>query len=182
MAYLPQYFGIDPIEESIHEFFRAFEIYCNVKNVSVEHRPTLLDLLIGDPAKLAYDQAIINGGPDGIVNPNILPPAAPDAQPAAVAQADLAIHNAHRDRYNNRKNWLINHFHGTEEQLAVREVMNSMFMVAGESPKQFYIRIAAQARKSGLPVDAIETITEFTWMKGLPKDIAIHVQSFPTQT
>jgi hypothetical protein len=59
--------------------------------------------------------------------------------------------------------------------------MNSMFMVTGESPKQFYIRIAAQARKSGLPADAINTIAEFTWMKGLPKDIAIHVQSFPTQ-
>src|SRR4051812_23128283 len=170
MAYLLQYFGYDPIEESIHKFFRAFEIYCNVKNISVEHRPTLLDSLIGEPTKLAYDQAILDGGPNGIVNPVIPPPAAQDAAAAAVAQAELNIHNAYRDHYVNRKNWLINHFHGAEEQLAVREVINSMSMVSGESPKQFYIQIGAQVRKSGLPADAIETITEFTWMKGLPKD------------
>jgi hypothetical protein len=182
MAYLPQYFGFDPIEESIHDFFRTFEIYCNVKNISLENRPTLLDSLIGEPAKLAYDQAIVNGAPNGIENPIIPAPPAPDAAAAAAALANNAIRNAYQNRYTNRKNWLINHFHGAEEQLAVREVMNNMFMATGESPKQFYIRISAQARKSGLPANAIDTIAEFTWMKGLPKDITIHVQSFPTQT
>jgi hypothetical protein len=66
MSYPPQYFGFDPIEESIHDFFRNFEIYCNVKNVSLENRYRLLDALIGEPAKLAYDQAILDGAPNGI--------------------------------------------------------------------------------------------------------------------
>jgi hypothetical protein len=119
MAYPPQYFGFDPIEEPIHDFFRNFEIYCNVKNVSLENRSQLLDSLIGDPAKLAYDQAIINGDPDGIENPVIPAPAAPDALPAAIALADRNIRAAYQARYDNRKTWLINRFHGPEEQLAV---------------------------------------------------------------
>ena len=175
MAYPLQYFGFDPIKESIYDFFHSFEIYCNIKNVSVENRSILLDSLIGEPVKLAYDQVIIDGAPQGIENTVIPAPAAPDAAAAAEAAADRAIHNAYQNHYTNRKTWLINHFHGIKEQLVVREIMNNIFMITGESPKQFYIWISAQARKSGLPADAIDTIAEFTWMKGLPKDIAMHV-------
>src|SRR3954453_7367673 len=57
-----------------------------------------------------------------------------------------------------------------------------MFMLTGKSPRQFYICITTQIRKSGIPADAIEPIMELTWMKGLPQDISMHVQSFPTQT
>src|SRR5215217_799880 len=117
MAYPPQYFGIDPLEEPIHDFFCAFKIYCNVKNISQAHCPTLLDSLIGEPAKLPYEQAIIDGLPNGIANPVIPAPAAPDATPAQTAIADAAIATAYQACYNNRKNWLINHFHGAEEQL-----------------------------------------------------------------
>jgi hypothetical protein len=95
MAFLPQYYGIDPIEESIHDFFSAFEIYCNVKNVSWENRITLLDSVIGDPAKIEYDQAILDGAPNGIAIPDIPPPAAVDAAPNVVAQANREIADAH---------------------------------------------------------------------------------------
>ena len=91
MAYLPQYYGTDPIEEPIHEFIRAFEIYCRVKNIGIEERYGLLDSLIAEPAKTEYDAALAPGVPNGIVSPNIPDEAAQGAAPAAVAAALDAI-------------------------------------------------------------------------------------------
>ena len=81
----------------------------------MENHSVLLDSLIGEPVKLAYDQAIIDRAPQGIENTVIPAPAAPDAAAAAEAAADRVIHNAYQNHYTNRKTWLINHFHGTKE-------------------------------------------------------------------
>ena len=61
----------------------------------MENHSVLLDSLIGEPVKLAYDQVIIDRAPQGIENTVIPAPAAPDTAAAVAALADQAIHNTY---------------------------------------------------------------------------------------
>ena len=119
---------INPINKLIRQFFKDLETYFKAKGIAIIRKHSLLDKLVRYPAKLAYDAAI----GVAIVNPVI---EGNDAVRLQLAE----------DRYTNRKNWLIERYHGPQQQEAIRDAMTTMMQFPDENPAMFYARIATAA-------------------------------------
>src|SRR5215213_10296233 len=120
------FYGVDNLLRPIHHFFQQLEIHFECKGIPHSRRYPILVALLGDPALQEFTAAVADGT---IANPNI------PAEPALAEAAHLA-------RYVARKEWLINRYHGVEEQAAIRAELSSTKMELGESPSTFYARIA----------------------------------------
>src|SRR5690349_4545558 len=99
----PPIFTGDQRSLPIHTFFLKLERWFAINNIGKVRWSSILDNVIEDPAKHAYDAAVLQGVAPGIVDVVIPPIAAPAADEAIVRAADLAIRTAYNNLYTNRK-------------------------------------------------------------------------------
>ncbi len=159
--------GTDTIGKPIQKFFEKLEQWFESKNTLTARRWVILDTRIERPAKHDYDAAILAGG---IVN-------TPYPDQAADVGGILRTDN---ERYVNRKNWLINRYHGEMEQEAIKDAITNMRQGETESPKNFYSRVAIMVEDAGYPDAVRPHQTQSTWLAGLQPAIKMHVLSMPT--
>jgi len=143
----PMFSGRDPLGEPIHDFFEKLELYFAIKNTPLDRRWAILDALIKEPAKRAYDIAI--------TNPGINMPIQGD---------ENAQNQAHTARYAGRKNWLLAQYHTAREQRVLRTVVGAMKQNLSESPRAFYNRLAIAAYKAGYAEAAIPAVLESAFL------------------
>jgi len=138
----PTFSGYDPLREPIRTFFEDLETFFAIKGIAAARRPEILDTLIRDPAKEAYDAAAAAGAHDG---------------------ADAAA------EYLARKNWLIARFHGDDEQRIMRNAIREMAQGISESPRQYYGRVVTAVRQGGYPEAARPVLVESAFIQAFTK-------------
>jgi hypothetical protein len=173
---LPKFSG-SPETIKIQDFFEEFERYCITDDLRNEHWHLLLDAYIVKPAKTAYDLAILD--PAANLHPDIPAGPAANAAPDVAARAEAAIYDAYRNRYLNRRAWLINTHHGEVEQDALKEEIPRMHQGLNEPPSLFYTRLQQAIEDAGYLQATVETIARNAFITALHPDILYQLNMHP---
>src|SRR3954471_22792937 len=107
---LPEYFGYDPMAESIHQFLEDFEDYCVVKNVTAANKVAHLNRAIKYPARTEFTA---NQGAAATFAIRV-------RDPIGDAAAQQAINETN---FTNCETWLCGRFFGPEQQEALQAVI-----------------------------------------------------------
>ena len=153
----PLFNGFDPIDKPIEEFLQAYKRYIAINHIAQNRWADILDTLIEQPAKTAYDAAL---GGNGI---------AADADLAGMDEAATAVE--FQNRFHHRRNWLRETYNGQEQQDIAKDVLEQMCQGIHETPQIFYQRIIGQVRCSGYNAAIMHIIAKQIFMKGIHPDI-----------
>ena len=126
----PIFDGFDPLTRPIDKFITELQRYFVINNMVPGRWTFILDTLIEEPARTAYEAAIAA---------NIIRADVPNLVDAALAQELM-------DRYNARIEWLEETYHDQDHQDLAKDILEGMFQGMNESPQLFYGRIATQVK------------------------------------
>ena len=130
--------------ESVIKYIQEFEYLVVVKLYIAAQQKAVLGASIQGPAKVAYDQVVLLGGAQGIVQ--------------GTGDADF-IRNA--------KEWLRRTYHTADIQQGIRDQIQNMYQGPDEDPQMFSIRINHALSLSGYGAQVSIQLLELTFMNRL---------------
>ena len=169
----------DPGSLDIQGFFRKLERWFLTNDTRNARWYGILDSVIDYPAKANYDAAIILGAAPGIVDAAVPPEAAPGADEAAQRAAHALRETAWRNKYINRKDWLIQTHHGPVEQDRIKTEIPTMKQGLNELPSHFYARVYRAVEDAGYLQATIETLARTVFETALHPEITYHLNMQP---
>ena len=120
----PLFNGFDLIDKPIKEFLQAYKRYIAINHITQDRWADILDTLIKQPAKTAYDAAL---GGHGI---------AADRDLAGMDEAATAVE--FQNHFHHHQNWLRDTYNGQEQQDVAKDVLKQMCQGIHETPQIFY--------------------------------------------
>jgi hypothetical protein len=161
----PVFNGFDPMNQPISKFLQEFRRYVAIHNINQARWADILDTLIDEPARTAYEAA--KGG-NGIRE---------DEDLGMMAVGPLAAE--FRARYDARRTWLQNTYNGQEQQDRAKDILEEMYQGINETPEIFYNRIIAQVHRAGYAAAMMPVMARQFFMKGLHRDIYTKMMQQP---
>ena len=159
----PIFDGFDPLARPVEKFTNELQRYFVINNIVPARWPFILDTLIEEPARTAYEAAIAGG----IIRADV-----PNLVDAALVQ-EL------RDRYEARIEWLEETYHDQDSQDLAKDILEGMVQGMNESPQLFYGRITTQIKRARYDAAVTAVVAKQIFMKGIHRDIRNKISEQP---